>query len=56
MVAVAIVVTLFALVWFGVAILSQTPNEAMLVSAITIILIGAGIRYSRSTLRSDRGE
>jgi hypothetical protein len=56
MVAVAIVVTLFALVWFGVAVVGQTANEAMIASALTIVLFGIGIRYTRSTLRGDRRE
>lgn len=51
-----VALSLFALIWFGVFVMGQTANEALVVSVITIVLVGAGIAYSRSTLRSDRSE
>lgn len=43
----------FGLLWFGVVVLGQTPGEAMLVSFITLFLLGIGITFSVSTLRGD---
>jgi hypothetical protein len=51
-----VALSLFVLIWFGVFVVGQTANEALLVSVITIVLVGIGIGYSRSTLRRDRTE
>jgi predicted RND superfamily exporter protein len=47
------VVALFALMWFGVFVLRQSPNRALLASVLTIFLLGIGVSYSMSTLRGD---
>jgi putative flippase GtrA len=48
------VIGLFVLMWFGVFVMNQSPNRALLVSALTVFLIGIGVNYSLSTLREDR--
>lgn len=56
LVTIGIALSLFVLIWFGVFVMDQTANEALLVSAITIVLVGIGIAYSRTTLRRDQSE
>ncbi len=46
----------FGLLWLGVVILGQTPGEALLLSVITLFLLGIGITFSVATLREDRTE
>lgn len=46
----------FGLLWMGVVVFNQTPGTAMLLSFITLLLIGLGVTYSVSTLRQDRTE
>ena len=56
LITLAIALSLFGLIWFGVFVMEQTANEALVVSALTVVLISAGVAYTRSTLRSDRSE
>lgn len=46
----------FTLVWFGVAVLGQSADRTLLVSTLTIFLIGIGVVYSLSTLREDKSK
>ncbi len=46
----------FGLLWLGVVVFGQTPGEALLLSFITLFLLGIGITFSVSSLREDRTE
>lgn len=46
----------FGLLWFGVVILDQTPGKALVLSFITLFLLGIGVTFSAATLGEDRGE
>ena len=56
LITLVVAVALFGLIWFGVFVMEQTANEALVVSALTIILLGTGIAYTRSTMRGGRSE
>lgn len=53
---IAVVAAFFALLWFGVVVLSQTPGRAMLASIGTLFLIGLGVMFTvASSNESSRG-
>lgn len=54
LITLAIALSLFGLIWFGVFVMEQTANEALVVSVLTVVLIGLGVSYSRASLRRDR--
>ena len=51
---IAVVGVFFVLLWFGVVVLDQSGGEAMLASIATLFLVGLGVTFSTSSLRSDR--
>lgn len=50
---VGFVAAFFGLLWFGTVVLGQTPERALGLSALTLILLGAGALYTASTLRPE---
>jgi len=51
---IAVVGAFFVLIWFGVVVLGQSGGEAMLASIATLFLVGLGVTFSTSTLRSEK--
>jgi len=47
------VTTFFGLLWFGVVVLGQTPERALGATLLTLLLLGIGVFYTASTLRTD---
>lgn len=43
----------FALLWVGVVLLKQSPGVTVVVSLVTLILVGIGIAFSAASLRGD---
>jgi hypothetical protein len=50
---VAAVGAFFALLWFGMVVLGQTPGRAMLLSLLTLLLIGLGVSFSAGAFHGD---
>jgi hypothetical protein len=44
----------FVLLWVGVVLLKQSPGVTVVVSLITLILVGIGVAFSAASLRGDR--
>ncbi len=51
---IAVVGAFFVLIWFGAVVLGQSGGEAMLASIATLFLVGLGVTFSTSTLRSEK--
>jgi hypothetical protein len=43
----------FVLLWVGVVLLKQSPGVTLVVSLVTLVLVGVGITFSVATLRED---
>jgi hypothetical protein len=50
---IAVVGAFFALLWFAMVVLAQTPGRATLLSFLTLLLIGLGVIFSTGSLRGD---
>lgn len=46
----------FVMLWIAVFLLNVAPDRALVLSLITLGLIGSGILYTASTLRRGRDE
>lgn len=53
---VIVVAAYFVLLWIAVFMLNVAPDRALVLSLVTLGLIGAGILYSASTFRRGRDE
>lgn len=52
---VGVVGAFFGLLWFGVVVLGQKPERAMGATMLTLLLLGVGVFYTASSLRTDDG-
>jgi hypothetical protein len=50
---IATVGAFFALLWFAVVVLGQTAERAMLLSFVTLFLVGLGVTFSVASFRGD---
>lgn len=51
---IAVIAAFFGLLWLGVVVFKASPGAAMVVSLLTVILVGAGITFTSATLRGGR--
>lgn len=51
---IGVVFVFFALLWLAVVVMGQSPGEAMLLSFITLFLVGIGVTFTVASARGDR--
>jgi hypothetical protein len=52
---IGVTIAFFALLWFGVVVLKQSPGTTLVVSLLTLTLLGFGITYTAGTMRGKGG-
>ena len=55
-VMVAVIIAFFGLIWLGMEILNQPAGTTLVLSFLTLMLVGFGLLYSTATLRRDKAD